>query len=842
MASAVARLVALAALLVAGLARAEKQPANAHLIDVTRADVGVVPNDGLDDYANLKHAMGHYDGATNGNVIYFPCGTYNFSDTIEWRAWSGTKIGTPPNDNYPWTVSMPIRGEDRDCVVLKLDDNAPGFQDPNNPKPFIKMATLGGPSSNQRTLNADPGAGGYRNNIEDMTIDCGSGNPGARCIDWIASNAGEIHRVRVRSGDGSGSVGIAMVRGWPGPCLIFDTIVDGFDTGIDLRQVQYGVTFLKVTLNNQNVQGFRLESNLASIEKLETHESADIPSLVMTNASAVLAMINSSLNGPGTGTHAAVELLTGTLSNYWIRNLTTTGYPAAITKGGVVSDAGPDVQQSVSTIYKLYNSPDISLDLPAEYPPDPYWVSPDTHPELWANVLDYGAGSGLSGEANDDTTGIQNAFNSGKPIVYFPKNPSRASNPFEGSDGIYALTKAGGMTIPSTVRRIFFNNNSFILKKAQYSQEGQCVFTILGTADDPPLEVSEFRRTGDLIWPAKHFCNAGGRTFVARSFPSPAFFESHAPNKTFLLDLLTWSKFSGGAKLFTWQRDPERFGLTPVDRSAGLFVDGAGTEAREIGIKSEGDFTMTDVTGGAKYQLVGGFLFPCIGNSGVLSDGFHIVNSQASIGGVVQYCGKNPAAQSNGYVNAAVQTVGDTVRSLSSLNTKNQMNCCSYRNYMALFNAKPSDFMVVPEQLTSNPPSIYFPFGLSTNSFRVVQIDRTGVDGVNMDPGQWTGAANCSGMSHLNAHLQHTGVDAVDVDLYSCLQIPGGPVVGFFDPKDSTVPKAQKSCVNLTRDVEFNGETPHDVFEFEGSVGQIVARLTRCDGDCAALLTLQCTR
>jgi hypothetical protein len=91
----------------------------------------------------------------------------------------------------------------------------------------------------------------YDNFIEHLTIDVGNGNPGAIGIDYLANNLGAVRDVTVRAPGDSGAVGIAMLRKWPGPALLQQVNVQGFDTGIAVGNTEYGVTLDHIRLSGQ---------------------------------------------------------------------------------------------------------------------------------------------------------------------------------------------------------------------------------------------------------------------------------------------------------------------------------------------------------------------------------------------------------------------------------------------------------------------------------------------------------------------------------------------------------------------------------------------------------------
>lgn len=839
--------------LLTATALAEKQPSNANLLDVTRVEFGAIPNDGLDDYPAIKLAMGIQDGF-DGNTLYFPCGTYNFHETVEWRDWTGTFITpNPPNPaippGYAWTIGIPWEGERTDCVTIKLDDNSPGFNDPNNPKSFLMTGSLTGSNSSQKGLGGFQGNGAYINSISDLTVDCGSGNSGAKCVDWLASNAGELYRVKVKSGDGQGFAGVYLARQWPGPCMLYHVEIEGFNHGIYIRQNQYSITFLDVHVKNQLIDGVNVSANVGSFELFNSEQSNPaVPGFVIEDGGSQVAMINSSLTNSGTSsTRSAIE--TNASSKFLFYNISTSGYAHAVLKGGIAYVDGASVSQSISsTAYKLFNSPDRILGLPVEYPPDSYWVDPISNPESWANVLDYGngIGNGAGGETNNDVAGIQAAMNSGRPIVYFPRLGVTQAGLPAGRPGIYAF-KGPTITIPGTVRRVIFNKNSGFIAAANYPTLSDCVFTVIGESTDPPVEINLFRRSTSAPYPARVFCNlSNGRTMVIRNHPSSLSIRSEGPGKTFITDFIGGAIVKGGHHLWAWQLNQETgLALNGTANPSMTTVDGTGTTARMIGIKTEGDFTVAQVTNGAQYEQYTGWVSSCIGKTPinpVSSIGTIVDNAQASFS-FLQHCGKNPAVQDFVYPTVVQQTIGTTTRTLKSTQTINQLTCCSNRNYMPLFVAYPNtDVVIQPDRITPGPGSVYMPFGLSSANYKMVDIDPSGVNGINMDPGMWTLPASCTGMDHATFTIQKLAEGTLDMSLYSCQQLPGGPLVGLFDPSGGSSAVVPRNCRHITRGVVVDGVSPNDTFSYEGSLGDMVARLNNCNGDCSAQVTLHCSR
>src|ERR1039457_863387 len=104
----------------------------------------------------------------------------------------------------------------------------------------------------------------------DLTVDTGSGNPGAIGIDYLGNNICGIENVTIRTSDPQkrGVAGLAMTRNYVGPCYYRRLTITGFDTGIVTAQTEYSHTFEHVALSDQRVCGIENSSNVLSIRDL----------------------------------------------------------------------------------------------------------------------------------------------------------------------------------------------------------------------------------------------------------------------------------------------------------------------------------------------------------------------------------------------------------------------------------------------------------------------------------------------------------------------------------------------------------------------------------------------
>jgi len=357
-------------------------PRDSGYVDV-RLRYGAVGDGKTDDTAAFNKAFKELASRVplEFNTLFIPNGTYLLSDTIQWSRF------------------LTVQGESRDGVVLKLKDKAPGFADPAKPRPLVVASNWGG------GVGSGSAIASY---LFDVTIDTGSGNPGAIGLDYHSNNIGVVENVSIRSGDGAGKAGISMLRPWPGPSLIRDVNIRGFDFGVHITHREYSMTFEGLTLEGQRIAGIRNTSNILAIRKL--HSRNRVPAVVSDGVEAMVTLLDSDLLG-GSPDHFAIEL--GSPGSLFARNVRSEGYRGVLKdQDKVLAEAS--LEEYVSAAPQgLFGKATKSLNLPIKETPRLDWPSADQ----WVSVQRFADRRGPDG---DWAPALQAAIDSGATHLYLP--------------------------------------------------------------------------------------------------------------------------------------------------------------------------------------------------------------------------------------------------------------------------------------------------------------------------------------------------------------------------------------------------------------------------------------
>lgn len=521
-------------------------PADADVLNVR--DFGAKGDGVTDDTAAIQAALNAYPNGMR--IIYLPNGTYLVSNTLIWPA------GTPGTGNdYKNTI---VQGQSQNGVVIRLRNGTAGFSNTGNPKAVI----FTGPAPAQR----------FGNSIRNLTVDTGTGNPGAIGIQFNASNQGSMRQVTIRSGDGQGVTGLGMnFADEIGPLLIKDVTVDGFQYGIQSGYTVNSQTFESITLRNQSVYGFWNFSQVVNIRNLTSTNS--VPAIYNAlpdpnfnpNALGHMTLLNATLNGTGSASSQPAIHNGGTLLTRGIR---TNGYQSAIASGSTIV-AGTSVTEFVSKpITSQFPSPSRTLNLPIRETPDVPWGNLTD----WANVVSFGA---IPNDGRDDSAAFQAAIDSGKTTIYLPV-------------GNYDL--ASTVLVRNNVRRII-GTEAFVSVPNTVNPG----FKIVDGSQ--PTIVFERLRSWDNGTPTVE--NASSRTLVVRDTTDVSL-RLTGTGDLFLENVATSALSINGQNVWARQLNIENLGTKIINNGGNLWI---------LGLKTERGGTIIDTRNGGKTALLGGLAY-----------------------------------------------------------------------------------------------------------------------------------------------------------------------------------------------------------------------------------------
>jgi len=323
-----------------------------------------------------------------------------------------------------WAIK--IIGQSRKNTIIRLKDSCDGFG-LGTAKAVLSFYLL------QRGSNINLG-----NFLENVTIDTGKNNPGATGLRWNSSNWGGVRNVAIRSFKGAGKTGILMecnnATGY-----LHDLLIEGFETGIKLAAGrETTITMEYVTLIGQRNVAIRVgnagsggggDSLSARCLKI-----SDVPRVFEIGRAGQVILLESEFTA---NSHDSAALNVEKDGFLLARDIRLSGFDAAVVQTGNIVLQGDEIDE-------FYSMPPVSIPerknvhtmrLPVEDSP---LILPEPDISLWACVEEFGAvGDGRT----DDTSAIQCAMDSGKPVICFRK-PNYVIN--------------GTVDIPASVREITF--------------------------------------------------------------------------------------------------------------------------------------------------------------------------------------------------------------------------------------------------------------------------------------------------------------------------------------------------------------------------------------------------
>lgn len=495
---------------------------------------GAVADDGLDDTAALRAAL--RDGRDDPGADYYgqpkrlvlAAGRYEISGTLD-------LVG----------CCVTFQGHGAGNTTLALVDGAAGFADPSRPSAMI------------RTIKGNMA---FRNNVHDLRIETGSGNPGAVGLDFIGSNMSSIENVVIASGDGAGVAGLDMTREWPGPLLVQDLTVEGFEVGIAVAHREMLPTLERITLRGQSVAGIDNLDNTFAVRLLLSENSVPAIRSRSGDARPSIALLDSSLTGGGPGTSAVVA--EGALL---VRDVTAAGYASVVEHDGIrVAGLTVEEFQAGTTATSLFTAASTTLDLPVMETPDPA----DGDPATWAGFSPRGY--------NEDKDLVQALFDSGARTIYFPFDSYYLDNVID---------------VPPTVERI-------VGFDSVVNGDTEPLRLRVTRPSDRPLVVERFGYGVTVE-------HQSSRTVVVRH-GNISYRSSPGAGPAFLEDVVHGAiAVQPGQQVWARQLNIEN---QPVH------IDNAGGQLWVLGYKTEGDGVLAQTTAGGSTEIIGGLAYA---NNGV---------------------------------------------------------------------------------------------------------------------------------------------------------------------------------------------------------------------------------
>ena len=357
------------------------------VIDVTQAPYLADPTGVEDATTAMAAAIADARVSVAGSgarFVYLPNGTYRVTRSI---------VIDDKTEAGGWTM---IQGQSRDGVVIRLDDDAVGFDDPSNPQPVISYF------EGVWTNNA------FQNTFENITINTGVGNPGAVALRFISNNVGRVGNVRIHSGDGAGAIGLDLSPSISAPGIIKEVRIEGFAIGISMSNPITGAQawlIEDIELKGQTQVG--IQAHRKAVQVTDLHSVNSVPVFEGLFLDGMLTMLSSTLETPnGATVEGPAIVLRGDFA--YLKDVVTTGYRDLIDDDGMVVSAttGPQTYQN-GPVYKLWSDRlDVPMALPVEQTPE----IPVEAPEHWMVVDPEAQG--------DDTEALRAALLSGARTVF----------------------------------------------------------------------------------------------------------------------------------------------------------------------------------------------------------------------------------------------------------------------------------------------------------------------------------------------------------------------------------------------------------------------------------------
>lgn len=547
-------------------------PADARVVDVTQPPYNARGDGVTDDTEAIQKALN--DHPNQGVIIYVPNGHYRVSATLRWP--HGQQGGGEEKNTT-------LQGQSECGSILLLPDKHPDFQNRDHASPVIWTGQV----SSQR----------FGNEIRNLTVCTGRGNPGASGIQFMAHNQGCLRHVTIVSGDGQGVIGLDLgYADGNGPLFIKNTTIIGFDHGIRTATQVNSETMEHVVLANQRVAGIHNDGQCLTIRGLLS--TNDVPAIINEDA-GFLTLIEARLHGTGCASNTpavinrAALLARDVLVNGYSHAVMCPGEPARDVPVGMVKE------YASHPVLSLYPSQSSTLRLPVQETPDVAWDDLGQ----WLSPTHYGA---RPDDDRSDSDAIQTAIDAGSTTVYFPR-------------GTYRIDKT--VVIRKNVHRIIGCKACFSVGDALRNDGGSLFRFEDGAA---PVVIME-RLSTDYSGGGQVFVeHAANRTLVLSSvavnFQGAQAYHNTGHGDCFIEDFVGGRLQFHGQRVWARQFNVENLGNHVENQAGSLWV---------LGFKAERGGTLIDTLRGGKTEVLGGLCHTT--TSGKLAPMFVIDESTASL-------------------------------------------------------------------------------------------------------------------------------------------------------------------------------------------------------------------
>ncbi len=555
-------------------------PADAGLVDVTRAPYHMKGDGRTDNTAALRRAFEDLRGSNR--TLYFPNGTYLVGDRVNI---SGDKPSQPHSPHR----FLHLQGQSEAGVVLRLKDNAPGYDDPDRPKTFISLYE--GKSTGDV----------MHSYVRNLTVDVGRGNPGAAALRFMTNNSGAMYDVTLRSTDpdGRGAIGLDLRQNQNGPGLIKRVTVEGFDTGIQTANT-FSLVFEHITLTGQRRVGFDTGNARLTMRGLDSR--SPVPALVGSKHTQ-LTLIDADLAATGRSPEAAIVAAGPKI---FLRNIKTNGYAHAVRASDGTFVDGPIDEWYEGKGQALFGADPRTLRLPVLETPEVPW---ETNLADWVRVEPGKDGLGRA---------LDRAADEGKTTVYLPKLDKNA--------GTYVVTRP--VHVRGSVHRIIGMEN--ILWVDETVPAGEAVFVFGDDLHGPVVVERFFNILKHGGWKGLYdrylFETRSPHPVVVRNLGHGAcLHKKPAPGKVWFIEDMAGGRqclVGRGERCWARQYNPESPELTMCE------VDGG--QMWILGMKTEGRSGHIVARGGAQVELLGGVSYQSWKKQPLDPPMFTVVDAKAS--------------------------------------------------------------------------------------------------------------------------------------------------------------------------------------------------------------------